>query len=374
MYTDPSRIFGHQGITRRKPPSPQHGARSATHAVLLEVQPIVLAESGCGRPSCVRRVQEELRGSLRVSDVREVMRVDVLLHAGTLHGERREDIPQPLNFRFHVVLVLVNNNLFRNLSIDCAFGQEVLHLQRWCGSVEQAPGWLDLHRLRGVGLLLLLAVRRRGALCPRCCLTTAAATAAATARSDARRMLQHRHRCLVCTQVCRTVREAALISVAALALLVPDAQRLLVEHVCRAQLLLAVSEGALGVLAPPSLHEDRTKPCLAEVRSPLQLRIGVCECALGAVLAHTPHVVHAELRLVQLVLEARAALTFLLPRSGAFGLGPLLRSGAAIGSHRDVANGSETKNFKRCGSCGSRPQDAQDTRKIKLIKLLESTA
>mmetsp|Transcript_15541 Transcript_15541/g.21009 ORF Transcript_15541/g.21009 Transcript_15541/m.21009 type:complete len:216 (-) Transcript_15541:40-687(-) len=119
---------------------------------------------------------------------------------------------------------------------------------------------------------------------------------------------------LVGAELGESVREAALVTVMALALLVPDAQRLLVEHVGGAQLLLAVGEGAVRILAAGTLHERHTEPRLAKVRGSLQLRAGVSECAVSTVLASALEVVHAELGLVQLVVQAGAPGLLVLSR------------------------------------------------------------
>mmetsp|Transcript_30641 Transcript_30641/g.66808 ORF Transcript_30641/g.66808 Transcript_30641/m.66808 type:complete len:274 (-) Transcript_30641:12-833(-) len=191
--------------------------------------------------------------------------------------------------------------------------------------VDHAPRH-DLHRLGGVSVGGRCAAGLR-----------LAAAGGLGLRSSLLRLLRGKQapgvEALAGAKLGQAMGEAALVPVAALALLVPDAQRLLVEHVGGAQLLLAVSEGAVRILAAVALHEGHAEPRLTKVGGGLELRARVGEGAVGAVLARALEVVHAELGLVQLVVEARA--TGLLLRRGSVlggGAGGSTAGGGAGGS------------------------------------------
>mmetsp|Transcript_113565 Transcript_113565/g.242402 ORF Transcript_113565/g.242402 Transcript_113565/m.242402 type:complete len:374 (-) Transcript_113565:110-1231(-) len=102
-----------------------------------------------------------------------------------------------------------------------------------------------------------------------------------------------------------TMCEAALVTIPATALLIPDAQGLLEEQVRRPQLLLAVRESACRVLAT-SGRICLTDSGLAQVRSALKLNTTVREGAAIAKLAEALQVVHTKLRLAQLLVKTRA--------------------------------------------------------------------
>jgi len=110
----------------------------------------------------------------------------------------------------------------------------------------------------------------------------------------------HRLCTLVRTQLSEAVGEAALVAVSALALLVPHAQSLFVEHVCGSEVLLAVRKRAMWVIASRALEKIDAKPSLAKVWCCLQLSARMREGAVVAKLASTLQVVQAKLRLVQL--------------------------------------------------------------------------
>lgn len=99
--------------------------------------------------------------------------------------------------------------------------------------------------------------------------------------------------------------KSALISIAAFALLVPNAQGLLLEHVGGPQVIFTLSKGTLRIRASSTLKKIGAKPRLSQIWRRLKLSTRVREGAVRTELASSLQVVQAELGLVELRMETR---------------------------------------------------------------------